>query len=122
MKRTWQILGMAVTVGAVASGCTSDPPAKDPSQATATGSSDAVPVAAKDPSSAGTGAESPMTGGAPRVTGEEGGEWGILDRDSDAAYGRVVDKVSNMVTDSELSNRVRTRGLGLVNVMWEDTG
>jgi hypothetical protein len=122
MKRMWLL--MTVTVGALgaagfSAGCNSEtvPPPKDPSSdpAVATSQPNApLPVAT-------TG------GGAPMVTGEEGrqgdpGEWGILDRNVDAEYARVVDRVSNMVTDAELSSRVRRTRMGLVNVMWEDTG
>ncbi len=40
----------------------------------------------------------------------------------DGAYTRVVERVASMVADGELSARVRSRGLRLANVTWEDTG
>lgn len=115
--RAWQILALA-GVTAFVGACKSEtvPVAKDPSQA----GNDAVPVAAK------TGAanpDAPTSSPVPVVTGEEDRQdWGIMDRDDGANYARVVDRVANMVTDSDLSGRVRRRGLSLVNVMWEDTG
>ncbi len=120
MTRTWLLAAAAMSVvSVVGSGCNSEsvPVAKDPSS---TGEGKGAPVAKTDDST------NPVaSNGTPRVTGEEGrgdDQWGILERDNGAAYARVVDRVSNMVTDTDLSGRVRRRGLGLVNVMWEDTG
>lgn len=49
-------------------------------------------------------------------------DWGIKDPSDSQEYGRVIAKVANMVSDSDLSMRVRRRNLSLVNVTWEDTG
>jgi hypothetical protein len=121
MTRTWLI--SAVMVSVVSGGCNSEtvPAAKDPS-VPSEGAGATVPVAKGD-----NGAPVPTAdpNGPPRVTGEEGRPdeaWGILDRDDGAAYARVVDRVANMVTDRDLSGRVHRRSLGLMNVMWEDTG
>lgn len=40
----------------------------------------------------------------------------------DPAYGRIVDRVVGMVADDGLGAAAQSRGLDLVNVMWEDTG
>lgn len=48
-----------------------------------------------------------------------GDEWGIV---GDPSYPSVVDKVVHMVDDSAVTDRAARRGLGVVNVMWEDTG
>jgi hypothetical protein len=49
-------------------------------------------------------------------------EWGIRDRNDSVEYARVVSKVANMASDSDLASRVSRRGMSLVNVTWEDTG
>ncbi|MDB5220599.1 MAG: hypothetical protein JWO86_8526 [Myxococcaceae bacterium] len=49
-------------------------------------------------------------------------DWGIKDPSDSQEYGRVIAKVANMVSDSDLTARVRRRNLSLVNVTWEDTG
>jgi hypothetical protein len=49
-------------------------------------------------------------------------DWGIRDPGDSREYARVVERVSNMVSDSDLVRRVGRRRLSLVNVMWEDTG
>lgn len=49
-------------------------------------------------------------------------DWGIKNPSDSREYGRVIAKVTNMVSDSDLSRRVRRRNLSLVNVSWEDTG
>jgi hypothetical protein len=51
-------------------------------------------------------------------------DWGIQGRTSQRPedYARVVDKVANMVSDSNATNGASRRGLSVVNVMWEDTG
>src|SRR5579872_2958080 len=41
---------------------------------------------------------------------------------ADPAYVRVVQRVSQMVYDARLRDRVTSRGLALVDVTWEDTG
>ena len=115
MKRAWLFVGLLATQA-----CNSEtvPAVKDPSTTNpapvATGGAEPAPVA-------GPG-EPGLKGPPPMVTGEEGGQWGILDRPSSLEYARVVDKVANMVTDRELVARVQRQRLGLVNVMWEDTG
>jgi hypothetical protein len=49
-------------------------------------------------------------------------DWGIKSPNDSREYARVVDRVSNMVSDGDLVRRVQRRSLSLVNVMWEDTG
>jgi hypothetical protein len=41
---------------------------------------------------------------------------------ADPEYARVVSRVSQMVSNEDLSLRVQRRGLSLVDVTWEDTG
>ena len=68
------------------------------------------------------------TGSKPIATDDTGiaqndeSDWGIKDPSDSQEYGRVIAKVANMVSDSDLSTRVRRRNLSLVNVTWEDTG
>jgi hypothetical protein len=49
-------------------------------------------------------------------------EWGIRSPGDTREYARVVEKVAEMVGDSDLQRRVARRSLSLVNVTWEDTG
>ncbi len=49
-------------------------------------------------------------------------DWGIKNPSDSQEYARVVDRVANMISDSDLMRRVQRRSLALVNVMWEDTG
>jgi hypothetical protein len=58
--------------------------------------------------------ESPMASDDP--------DWGIKEPSDNREYGRVVDRVAGMVSDSDLVHRVHRRSLALVNVTWEDTG
>lgn len=64
----------------------------------------------------------PIATDAPRVAGDDESDWGIKDPSDSQEYKRVIAKVTNMVSDSELSARVRRRNLSLVNVAYEDTG
>jgi hypothetical protein len=59
--------------------------------------------------------------GDPAEPGGDDPEWGIVGG-ADPAYPTVVQKVVNMVGDSQIRDAVSRRGLDLVNVMWEDTG
>lgn len=61
-----------------------------------------------------------IAGGDPS-DGGDGGEWGIRGPDREE-YERVVQKVAGMVSDSNVSSLASRRGLGVMNVMWEDTG
>ena len=45
----------------------------------------------------------------------------IVDRPA-PAFAAMVAQVADMVSDEEAQSLVRRRGLGIVNVMWEDTG
>jgi len=56
-----------------------------------------------------------------QIAGEDE-SWGIRGESRDQSYGRVVDKVANMVSDGSVSAGASRRGLSVVNVMWEDTG
>jgi hypothetical protein len=49
------------------------------------------------------------------------GEWGIRGPDREE-YQRVVEKVTNMTSDPNVSSEASRRGLGVMSVMWEDTG
>ncbi len=49
-------------------------------------------------------------------------DWGIKDPGDSREYARVVGRVADMVSDSDLVRRVQRRSLALVNVTWEDTG
>lgn len=67
-------------------------------------------------------------GGALQVAGDPNqnpqdpdGEWGIRGPDA-ADYEQVVQKVANMVGDHHVTSGASRRGLGVMNVMWEDTG
>jgi hypothetical protein len=72
-----------------------------PVYAQETGDPDAVtPVAGNDPSDP---------------------SWGILNGHN-REYGETVRRVTGMVSDSILQQRVSRRGLALMNVTWEDTG
>src|SRR5262249_16523683 len=45
--------------------------------------------------------------------------WGIV---GEPSYATVVDKVVGMVNDPGVQQATQRRGLGVMNVMWEDTG
>ena len=62
----------------------------------------------------------PSGAGTPIASDEP--DWGIKNPSDSREYVRVVDRVANMVSDSDLVRRVQRRSLALVNVMWEDTG
>jgi hypothetical protein len=49
------------------------------------------------------------------------GEWGILGG-ANPDYGKVIDKVAQMVNDPTVRAGAERRGLSLVDVTWEDTG
>ena len=49
------------------------------------------------------------------------GEWGIRGPDREA-YERVVEKVEAMTSDPNVTSAASRRGLGVMSVMWEDTG
>lgn len=69
------------------------------------------------------------TGGKLQVAGDpnqntqdpDNGDWGIRGPDA-AEYEQVVQKVANMVSDHTVTSGAGRRGLGVMNVMWEDTG
>jgi hypothetical protein len=69
------------------------------------------------------------TGGSLQVAGDpnqnpqdpDSGEWGIRGP-SAVEYEQVVQKVAGMVGDSTVTSGASRRGLGVMNVMWEDTG
>lgn len=66
-------------------------------------------------------------GGTLQVAGNEtpqnpdDGEWGIRGPDAEE-YQRVVQKVAAMVGDRNVAMGAQRRGLGVMNVTWEDTG
>ena len=49
-------------------------------------------------------------------------DWGIKDPSDSREYARVIEKVTNMVSDGDLRRRVAQRKMSVVNVTWEDTG
>ncbi|MBK8251923.1 MAG: hypothetical protein IPK82_04565 [Polyangiaceae bacterium] len=76
------------------------------------------------PPNGGTGGQ----GGSLQVAGNgnpenpvDQGDWGIRGPDAEE-YQRVVEKVAAMVGDRNVSMGASRRGLGVMNVMWEDTG
>ena len=78
-------------------------------------------IVIKEPSGEknGTSAETPI---ASDGTSGEDSDWGIRSPGESQDFARVIDKVSGMVSDSDLQRRVQRRALSLVNVTWEDTG
>jgi hypothetical protein len=94
----------------IAAACSSAAPtASDPSEAKPEGS-------AVEP--AGSSSQGPGTALAPTEQ-HDGEEWGIMGGPS---YVRVVDRVVSMVNDPAVTSGAQRRGLGVMNVMWEDTG
>jgi hypothetical protein len=81
---------------------------------------DRVIVVTQPPNGTGGGAAQQGGQGGAQVAGGEEGDWGI--RGDSLEYGRVIDKVANMVSDDRVRRGAERRGLSLVNVMWEDTG
>jgi hypothetical protein len=65
--------------------------------------------------------ETPEPGANPVAGQDKDPSWGILNGHN-RDYAETVRRVTNMVSDSGLQQRVARRGLGLMNVMWEDTG
>ncbi len=49
------------------------------------------------------------------------GDWGIRGPDREE-YQRVVEKVGGMISDPNVTSAASRRGLGVMSVMWEDTG
>jgi hypothetical protein len=80
-----------------------------------------APVATGGTGTGDTG-QKPVTGDDTGIAQNDESDWGIKDPSDSQEYGRVIAKVANMVSDSDLSMRVRRRNLSLVNVTWEDTG
>jgi len=56
------------------------------------------------------------------ATNGDESDWGIKNPSDSREYARTIERVANMVSDSDLSRRVQRRSLSLVNVTWEDTG
>ena len=79
----------------------------------------------REPAAATTGPDgkpaNPIATDDPQRTGEDG-QWGIMDRNDSVEYQRTIDKVTAMVGDSDLVQRVHQRRMDVVNVNWEDTG
>ena len=71
---------------------------------------------------AGDGEQPLATDGDRPATGDDDSDWGIKNPSDSQEYQRVIGKVANMVSDQDLSSRVRRRQLALVNVAYEDTG
>jgi len=66
--------------------------------------------------------DQPLAKDGDRPTGDDEADWGIKNPSDSQEYQRVIAKVANMVSDPDLSSRVRRRQLSLVNVAYEDTG
>jgi hypothetical protein len=66
--------------------------------------------------------DAPVANDGTGIASDDDSDWGIKDPSDSQEYARVIAKVTNMVSDSDLSRRVRRRNLSLVNVSWEDTG
>jgi hypothetical protein len=77
---------------------------------------------ATDGTSNGDGSQKPIAADDTGIAQNDESDWGIKDPSDSQEYGRVIAKVTNMVSDSDLTSRVRRRNLSLVNVTWEDTG
>jgi hypothetical protein len=119
MKRVFLFssLFVSVLVGAVANGCVTRERlivVKEPADK-------AAPVTA-DGTSNGDNGSKPIATDDTGIAQNDESDWGIKDPSDSQEYGRVIAKVANMVSDSDLSSRVRRRNLSLVNVTWEDTG
>jgi hypothetical protein len=106
-------LGMAALVVTIAGACASrqDPPAapEDP----APGAPEEGALAQEET------AETSALAVEPVDRPGEPGEWGLVGGPS---YAQVVDRVVGMVEDPGVHAGVSRRGLGVMNVMWEDTG
>jgi hypothetical protein len=85
-------------------------------------------IVVKEPSSADKNAQTSdatqpiATDGDRGIATDDEPDWGIKNPSDSQEYGRVIAKVTNMVSDSDLASRVRRRQLSLVNVTYEDTG
>ncbi|HSO40159.1 MAG TPA: hypothetical protein VLT33_46855 [Labilithrix sp.] len=108
MKRVF-LFSSLIVLAAAANGCTRErvvivhEPAADKNAV----ASDGSPIA---------------TDNGDRTPNDDEPDWGIKNPSDSQEYGRVIGKVANMVSDSDLAQRVRRRNLALVNVAWEDTG
>jgi hypothetical protein len=73
----------------------------------------------------GSGAEEPAPGKPLQIAQDperdqrDPDAWGIV---GEPSYSAVVDKVVNMASDDHVRQAAERRGLGVMNVMWEDTG
>ena len=118
MKRVFLFSSLFVLAAAgAANGCVTRERVivvKEPSDKTA-------PVATDGTSNGDTGSK-PIATDDTGIAQNDESDWGIKDPSDSQEYGRVIAKVANMVSDSDLSTRVRRRNLSLVNVTWEDTG
>lgn len=82
-------------------------------------------IVVKEPTTGGTATDKdapPGSGDQPIATDSDEPDWGLRSPSDAQEYARVTDKVANMVSDSDLQQRVSRRRLSLVNVTWEDTG
>lgn len=117
MKRV-SLLTLLFVLAAVASGCVTrervivvKEPAGDKNAVATDGKPTDTPIATD-------GDKGDKTG----IADGDESDWGIKDPSDSQEYARVIGKVANMVSDSDLSRRVQRRNLSLVNVAWEDTG
>lgn len=116
MKRVFLFSSLFV-LAAVANGCVTRERVivvKEPADKTG--------AAATDGTSNGATGQKPIAADDTGIAQNDESDWGIKDPSDSQEYGRVIAKVANMVSDSDLTSRVRRRNLSLVNVTWEDTG
>ena len=116
MKRVFLFSSLFV-LAAVANGCVTRERVivvKEPADKTG--------AAATDGTSNGAAGQKPIAADDTGIAQNDESDWGIKDPSDSQEYGRVIAKVANMVSDSDLTSRVRRRNLSLVNVTWEDTG
>jgi hypothetical protein len=116
MKRVFLFSSLLV-LAAVANGCVTRERVivvKEPA--------DKTTAVATDGTSNGEPGQKPIAADDTGIAQNDESDWGIKDPSDSQEYGRVIAKVANMVSDSDLTSRVRRRNLSLVNVTWEDTG
>jgi hypothetical protein len=116
MKRVFLFSSLFV-LAAVANGCVTRERVivvKEPADKTG--------VAASGGTTNGDTTQKPIAADDTGIAQNDESDWGIKDPSDSQEYGRVIAKVANMVSDSDLASRVRRRNLSLVNVTWEDTG
>jgi hypothetical protein len=80
------------------------------------------PASGSEKNAVATDGDKPIATDTTGIAEGEESDWGIKSPSDSQEYARVIAKVTSMVSDSDLSSRVRRRNLALVNVAYEDTG